>query len=95
LFAQILRTPISSLSYLQPRRRQSSKGRKYNPCAAQVEKILNAMEAADYNIQPLHRYVKDLEECYRYHDAEDAKKGRASTMYYLSQYLDQEKYKKK
>lgn len=53
------------------------------------------MEAADYNIRPLHRYVKDLEECYRFHDAEDAKKGRASTLYYLSQYLDQEKYKKK
>jgi spore germination protein GerM len=87
--------PISSLSYLQSRRRQSSKGRRYNPCAPQVEKILNAMEAADYNIQPLHRYVKDLEESYRYHDAEDAKKGRASTLYYLSQYLDREKYRKK
>jgi hypothetical protein len=74
---------------------QSSKGRRYNPCAAQVEKVLNAMEAADYNIRPLHKYVKDLEECYRFHDAEDTKKGRASTMYYLSQYLDQEKYKKK
>jgi len=60
-----------------------------------VEKILNAFEAADYNIRPLYKYVKDLEECYEKHDREDRTKGRASTLYYLSQYLDRQKNKKK
>jgi len=61
-----------------------------------VQKILNAFEAADYNARPLHRYIKDLEECYDRADREDrAKAGGASTLYYLSQYLDRQKNKKK
>jgi hypothetical protein len=53
------------------------------------------MEAADYCVRPLHQYVKEMEECYDYHNKEDKKKGRASTLYFLSQYLDQQKIKKK
>lgn len=66
-----------------------------NPCAAEVERIVNAFEAADYNIAPVYKYVKDLERCYEKYDFEDRKKGRASTLYYLSQYLDQQKNKTK
>jgi hypothetical protein len=66
-----------------------------NPCAAEIERILNAMEAADYNIRPLWKYVKDAEECYAKYDIEDRKKGKATTMYYLSQYLDRQKNKRK
>lgn len=65
-----------------------------NPCYTEVERITNAMEAADYDIRPLWKYVKDLEDCYDRNDKED-KKGRASTLYYLSQYLDRQKTKKK
>ena len=53
------------------------------------------MEAADYSAQALHKYVKDLEGCYAHHDAIDAKKGRASTLYFLTQHLDRQKIKKK
>jgi hypothetical protein len=75
---------------------QKSSARKLNPCAAQVEKITNALEAANYNIRPLYRYVKELEECYDRQDALQVnKKGKASTLYYLSQYLDRQKCKTK
>jgi spore germination protein GerM len=61
-----------------------------------VEKVTNALEAANYNIRPLHRYVKELDECYERHDRLDrAGKGRASTLYYLSQHLDRQKCKTK
>jgi len=53
------------------------------------------MEAADYNIRPLHKYVQDLEQAYAAADYEDRKKGKASTLYYLSQYLDRQKNKRK
>jgi hypothetical protein len=53
------------------------------------------MEAADYNIRPLYKYVKDLEECYNTADIDERKKGRGSTLYYLRQYLDQKKFKQK
>jgi len=53
------------------------------------------MEAADYSAQTLNKYVKDLDACYDKYDTVDAKKGRASTLYYLTQYLDRQKTKKK
>lgn len=74
---------------------QRASKRKINPCAQQIERITNAMEAADYNIRPLYCYVKDLEECYKRADVEDRKKGKASTSFYLSKYLDQQKFKQK
>ena len=66
-----------------------------SPWAEPIEKITNAMEAADYNIRPLYKYVKEAESAIRVSMAEDSKKGRASTQYYLSQYLDQQKNKRK
>lgn len=66
-----------------------------NPCYPLLERITNAMEAADYSAQTLNKYVKDLDACYDKYDTVDAKKGRASTLYYLTQYLDRQKTKKK
>ena len=53
------------------------------------------METADFSAQVLNKYVKDLEACYEKYDAIDDKKGRASTLYFLTQYLDRQKSKKK
>lgn len=50
---------------------------------------------ADYSAQVLNRYVKELEACYAKYDEVDQKKGRASTLYYLTQHLDRQKTKKK
>ena len=52
------------------------------------------MEAAAYNIRPIWKYVQDLEKCYKYHDIEE-RKGKASTIYFLTQYLDRQKHKVK
>lgn len=65
------------------------------PWSDNVDKILNAMEAANYNIKPLYKYVKATEDMIINYKKEDSKKGRASTQYYLSQYLDQQKNKRK
>jgi len=53
------------------------------------------MEAADYNVRPLYKYIKEMENCYKNTSMEDSKKGKASTLYYLSQYLDRQKNKRK
>jgi hypothetical protein len=74
---------------------RNAKGRNFNPCYSQIERITNAMQAADYNIRPLYKYIKEAEDCYRQADLDKSKKGRASTLYYLSQYLEQQKFKTK
>ena len=52
------------------------------------------METANFKIQPLYKYVKEAEECYAKAEFEEKKKGKASTLYHLSKYLDREKFKK-
>jgi hypothetical protein len=73
---------------------QKGGARSTNPCIQEVERVTNAMEAAEYNVRPIHKYVKDMEDCYRRAD-EEHHKSKASTLYYLSQYLDQKKNKTK
>jgi hypothetical protein len=53
------------------------------------------MEASDYNIQPIYKYVKELERVTDEAAEEKRKGGKASTMYYLTQYLDRRKNKTK
>jgi hypothetical protein len=65
-----------------------------NPCSQEVDRVTSAMEAAEYNVRPIWKYVKDMEDCYRKADEENHK-GKASTLYYLSQYLDRKKNKRK
>jgi len=55
---------------------------------------MNAMETANYKIQPLYKYVKEAETCYEQAELEEKKKGKASTLYHLSKYLDRQKFKK-
>jgi hypothetical protein len=66
-----------------------------NPCFEHIEKIMNALETADYKIRPLYKFVKAAEDCYAEADVEEKKKGKASTAYYLTKYLDRHKFKKK
>ena len=44
---------------------------------------------------PVYKYVKDVEECLKVAKTEQQKSGKAGTLYYLSQYLDLNKFKQK
>lgn len=57
--------------------------------------MMNALEAADYNMRPIWKYIKDFDTCLKKSLAEQNKKGKAGPMYYLSQYVDQQKHKRK
>jgi hypothetical protein len=70
------------------------KSRAPNPCAEQLERVLNAMEAADFNIRPMWKHVKELDKCMA-ENKYDPNKEKKSTMFYLNQYLDQQKHKTK
>jgi hypothetical protein len=53
------------------------------------------MEATgNYNIQPFYKYVKEAEECYKQAEYEEKKKGKASTLFFLTKYLDRQKFQK-
>jgi hypothetical protein len=60
-------------------------------------KLINALEASEGKINgPVYKYVKDVEECYKLATTEKRESaGKAGTLYYLSQYLDLQKFKKK
>lgn len=59
-------------------------------------KLVNALEASDGKVNgPVYKYVKDVEQCYKMARTEEKKSGRAGTLYYLSQYLEVDKFKTK
>jgi len=60
-------------------------------------RLINALEASGGRINgPVYKYVKDVEECCKKADMDQAqKKQKAGTLYYLSQYLDPQKFKTK
>lgn len=67
-----------------------------NPCTDKLMKLINALEASEGKINgPVYKYVKDVEECYKVAGIEEKKSGQAGTSYYLSQYLDLNKFKQK
>ncbi|KAG7341535.1 hypothetical protein IV203_023487 [Nitzschia inconspicua] len=67
-----------------------------NPCSDVMMKLVNAMEASGGKINgPVYKYVKDVEECLKAAKNEEQKSGKAGTLYYLSQYLDLNKFKQK
>eukprot|EP00529_Nitzschia_sp_RCC80_P034507 CAMPEP_0113470996 /NCGR_PEP_ID=MMETSP0014_2-20120614/16744_1 /TAXON_ID=2857 /ORGANISM="Nitzschia sp." /LENGTH=104 /DNA_ID=CAMNT_0000363605 /DNA_START=27 /DNA_END=341 /DNA_ORIENTATION=+ /assembly_acc=CAM_ASM_000159 len=68
-----------------------------NPCADSLMKLMNALEASGGKMNgPVYKYVKDVEECYeRAQEEKASRKSKAGTLYYLSQYLDIQKFKKK
>lgn len=59
-------------------------------------KLFNALEASEGKMNgPVYKYVKDVEECYKQASMEQKKSGQAGTLYYLSKYLDVNKFKQK
>ena len=75
-------------------KQQVNTTRYTNPCYDQIEKIMNAMEVAQFKIQPLYKYVKEADECYEQADLEEKKRGKGGTLYHLNKYLDRKKFKK-
>jgi hypothetical protein len=52
------------------------------------------MEAANYSIRPIWKLVRELDQCLA-DNKYDPNKEKKSTMFYLNQYLDQQKHKTK
>mmetsp|Transcript_13854 Transcript_13854/g.23037 ORF Transcript_13854/g.23037 Transcript_13854/m.23037 type:complete len:91 (+) Transcript_13854:177-449(+) len=76
---------------LEQLRIAAKKPRKGNPvCHNETMKILNALPAANFEVSPIYKYVKDYDDCMARVEAE-RKKGKASTLYHLSKYLVQKK----
>eukprot|EP00567_Pseudictyota_dubia_P010176 CAMPEP_0197433038 /NCGR_PEP_ID=MMETSP1175-20131217/996_1 /TAXON_ID=1003142 /ORGANISM="Triceratium dubium, Strain CCMP147" /LENGTH=58 /DNA_ID=CAMNT_0042961289 /DNA_START=74 /DNA_END=250 /DNA_ORIENTATION=+ len=57
-------------------------------------KVLNALQAADWKVAPVYKYVKEYDMCVE-KAKEERKKGKASTLYHLSKYLVHSKNKQK
>lgn len=57
-------------------------------CHDETMKILNALEASNYEIAPLYKYVKEADKCMEKAILEK-KRGKASTLYHLTKYLVQ------
>ena len=67
------------------------KPRKGNPvCHDETMKILNALPAANFEVSPIYKYVKEYDDCMERVE-DERKKGKASTLYHLSKYLVQKK----
>lgn len=59
-------------------------------CHDETMKVLNALEASNYEAAPLYKYLKEAENCFEKARMEK-KKGKASTLYHLTKYLEQKK----
>lgn len=82
---------LSSIRHLCHTTKTTQKPRKGNPvCHDETMKILNALPAANFEVSPIYKYVKDYDDCMARVEAE-RKKGKASTLYHLSKYLVQKK----
>lgn len=69
----------------------AKKPRKGTPmCHDETMKILNALEASNFESAPLYKYVKEADKCFEKARAEK-KRGKASTLYHLTKYLQQKK----
>ena len=59
-------------------------------------RLIEAMEKSEGKMNgPVYKYVKDVENCLKQAREEQSKTRSAGTLYYLSQYLDVGKFKKK
>mmetsp|Transcript_35873 Transcript_35873/g.55800 ORF Transcript_35873/g.55800 Transcript_35873/m.55800 type:complete len:94 (-) Transcript_35873:58-339(-) len=69
---------------------------RINPCSDKMMRLMDALEAAQGKINgPVYKYVKEVEQCLQQAKTAQQKTGSAGTLYYLSQYLDVGKFKKK
>mmetsp|Transcript_21945 Transcript_21945/g.32048 ORF Transcript_21945/g.32048 Transcript_21945/m.32048 type:complete len:85 (+) Transcript_21945:139-393(+) len=76
---------------LEQLRIAAKKPRRGTPmCHDETMRVLNALEASDYEIAPLYKYVKEAETCLEKARAEK-KGGKASTLYHLTKYLSHKK----
>mmetsp|Transcript_2701 Transcript_2701/g.2979 ORF Transcript_2701/g.2979 Transcript_2701/m.2979 type:complete len:99 (+) Transcript_2701:104-400(+) len=67
--------------------------RRGNPvCHDETMKILNGLEAANFDCAPLYKYVKEANVCFDKARTE-MKRGKATTLYHLSKYLKRDKTK--
>jgi hypothetical protein len=63
-------------------------------CVDETTKVMDALHAADYYIQPIYKYVKAVDDCVD-KLKEERRKPKATTLYHLSKYVNQRKHKKK
>mmetsp|Transcript_4554 Transcript_4554/g.4314 ORF Transcript_4554/g.4314 Transcript_4554/m.4314 type:complete len:98 (+) Transcript_4554:70-363(+) len=63
-------------------------------CHDETMRVLNALQAANFEAAPIYKYVMEADKCFEKAKAEK-KRGKASTLYYLSKYLVQDKNKTK
>lgn len=69
----------------------AKKPRRGTPmCHDETMKILNALEASNFESGPLHKYVIEADKCFE-KAREEKKRGKASTLYHLTKYLQQKK----
>lgn len=57
-------------------------------------KVFDALPLANYEYHKVHHLVKAVDECLE-KGRKERKKPKASTLYHLSKYVDQRKFKKK
>eukprot|EP00543_Licmophora_paradoxa_P001131 CAMPEP_0202449484 /NCGR_PEP_ID=MMETSP1360-20130828/8215_1 /ASSEMBLY_ACC=CAM_ASM_000848 /TAXON_ID=515479 /ORGANISM="Licmophora paradoxa, Strain CCMP2313" /LENGTH=80 /DNA_ID=CAMNT_0049067423 /DNA_START=117 /DNA_END=359 /DNA_ORIENTATION=- len=73
----------------------AKKPRKFTPiCVEESTKVMDALQAADYHIQPIYKYILEADECFD-RTRREKKKPKATTLYHLSKYVDQRKNKQK
>lgn len=76
---------------LEQLRIAAKKPRRGTPiCHDETMKVLNALEASNYEAAPLYKYLKEADKCFEQARLEK-KKGKASTLYHLTKYLEQKK----
>ncbi|GFH53510.1 hypothetical protein CTEN210_09986 [Chaetoceros tenuissimus] len=69
----------------------AKKPRRGTPiCHDETMKVLNALEASNFESAPLHKFVIEADKCFERAKLEK-KRGKASTLYHLSKYLQQKK----
>mmetsp|Transcript_27974 Transcript_27974/g.39336 ORF Transcript_27974/g.39336 Transcript_27974/m.39336 type:complete len:90 (-) Transcript_27974:117-386(-) len=79
---------------LQQLRIAAKKPRKGAPCHNEMMKVMDLLKDAEYHIAPVYKHILEYDKCI---DAAKAqrKRGKASTLYHLSKYLDNNKNKKR
>ena len=73
---------------------QLSKRIGFSVCVEETQKVMDTLEAANFMIQPIYKHVKAVDDCIAKLKEERAK-PKPSTLYYLSKYVNQRKFKKK
>jgi hypothetical protein len=59
-------------------------------------RLIDTLEAAEGKMNgPVYKYVKEVEQCLKQAQTEQKRTGSPGTLYYISQYLDVGKFKKK